>query len=197
MNQFSLFNLQKIKYAFICCIVCIISPLAFAETISQESPSQEIEPEITSSQTTINDKPISIDADNQQIDIKNNTITFTGNVVILQDGLNIKANTVVITNMQSKDNQVITAYGKPVLFEKVTDNNPNQTVKGHSNQLVYNVKSNNVVLTGKAELFQQDNHISSDIITYNIKQKKIQAQSQKGNRVKTTIIPNQAREINQ
>lgn len=197
MNQFSLFNLQKIKYAFICCIVCIISPLAFAETISQESPSQEIESEITSSQTTINDKPISIDADNQQIDIKNNTITFTGNVVILQDGLNIKANTVVITNMQSKDNQVITAYGKPVLFEKVTDNNPNQTVKGHSNQLVYNVKSNNVVLTGKAELFQQDNHISSDIITYNIKQKKIQAQSQKGNRVKTTIIPNQAREINQ
>lgn len=171
---------HKVKYILLSLILISLIPFAMA----QVSPSP-----------TINNKPISIDADNQQIDLQKNTITFTGNVVIIQDGLKIKANTVIITEMQSKDNQIITANGKPVYFEQTYQNDNKQTITGHANQLVYMVKQNNVTLTGNAELFQQDNHINSDKIVYDVEQQKILAESDTGNRVKTTIIPNQVKEI--
>ncbi|WP_392558928.1 lipopolysaccharide transport periplasmic protein LptA [Orbus mooreae] len=171
---------KKISYVLVSLLLSLLAPVAMAKT----TPS-----------ATINNKPISIDADNQQIDLKNNTITFTGNVIILQDGLEIKANTVTITNMDSKDSQTITANGNPVYFKQTDDQDKNKTITGHAQQLTYQVKQNTVTMTGKAELVQQDNHIVSDTIIYNVNQQQILAQSNKGNRVKTTIIPNQVQEI--
>ncbi|WP_392552244.1 lipopolysaccharide transport periplasmic protein LptA [Orbus wheelerorum] len=170
----------KAKCVLISILITLLSPLSMAQEISNP---------------TINNQPISIDADNQQIDLQKNTITFTGNVVIIQDSLKIKANTVVITDMQSKDNQIMTAYGTPVYFEQTYQNNDKQTITGHADQLVYQVKQNSVTLTGHAELFQQDNHIVSNKIVYDVEQQKIQAQPGNGNRVKTTIVPNQVKEI--
>jgi len=169
-------------------VKCVLASLSIA-LFSQLAMAQ------VSPNPTINNQPISIDADNQQIDLQRNTITFTGNVVITQDGLKIKANTVIITDMQSKDDQVITAYGPPVYLEHTYQNDDKQTITGHANQLVYQVKQNSVTLTGNAELFQQDNHIISDKIIYDVDQQKILAQSDNGGRVKTTIIPNQVKEI--
>lgn len=180
MSNYVLSISKKTSYILVGLLISLFTPLAIAQTTSN---------------TTINNKPISIDADNQQIDLKNNTITFTGNVIIIQDGLEIKANSVVITNMDSKDNQIITANGNPVYFEQTHENNQSQTIRGHANQLVYQVKQNSVTMVGNAELLQQDNHIQSDTITYNIVEQKILATSNKGKRVKTTIIPNQIQEI--
>jgi len=179
MIQTVLSRSNKVKYALASLVILLLSPL----TMAQITPNP-----------TINNKPISIDADNQQIDLQKNTITFTGNVVIIQDSLKVKANTVIITDMQSKDNQIITAYGTPVYLEQTYQNDDKQTITGHANQLVYQVKQNLVILTGNAELFQQDNHIISDKIIYDVDQQKIQAQSDNGGRVKTTIIPNQVKE---
>ncbi|RKS86019.1 lipopolysaccharide export system protein LptA [Orbus hercynius] len=170
----------KIKFMLVGLIISLLSSLSHAQT----SPS-----------ATINNKPISIDADNQQIDLKNNTITFTGNVVIIQDNLEVKAHTVVITDMNSKENQIITANGSPVYFKQMNAQSPKQTIIGHANQLIYQVKENSVTLIGDAELLQQDNHIVSNKIIYDVNQQKILAQANKGSRVKTTIIPNQVQEI--
>ncbi|MWP62849.1 lipopolysaccharide transport periplasmic protein LptA [Gilliamella sp. Pas-s25] len=139
-------------------------------------------------------KPIAIDADNQQIDIENNTITFIGNVVIVQEGLTIKADKVVVTEMQNTEKQKITAYGNPVNYKQILPKN-NKVVTGHSSQVIYNVKQNNIVLQGKAELFQQDNHIVSEMIIYDVKKQQIFAQPGKNRRVKSTIIPNQVKEM--
>lgn len=149
----------------------------------------------TTPPATVNDKPITIDADNQQIDIKQDSMTFTGNVVIQQGELTVNADSVVITEMKSKDNQIITAKGNPVRFMQYVDNDPTKIIKGHSQQLIYNVRKNQVTLIEKAELTRQDNHITSDKIIYDVDEQKIQAQSGKNNRVKTTIIPNQVQEI--
>ncbi|GAA5111802.1 lipopolysaccharide ABC transporter substrate-binding protein LptA [Orbus sasakiae] len=180
MNLSVLYRSNKLKAILVSLAISLASPF----TIAQTAPN-----------TTINNKPIAIDADNQQIDLQNNTITFSGNVVITQDGLKVKANTVIITNMQSKDNQTITAHGKPVYFEQTNANDAKQKITGHADQLIYQVKQNAVTLTGHAELFQQDNHIISDKIIYDVDQQKIRAQSGKGGRVKTTIVPNQVKEI--
>ncbi|WP_392561394.1 lipopolysaccharide transport periplasmic protein LptA [Orbus sturtevantii] len=180
MIQFDSSLFHKVNYALVIILVTLLCPLALA----QVSPNP-----------TINNKPIAIDADNQQINLQKNTITFTGNVVITQDDLKIKANTVIITDMQSKDNQIITAYGTPVYFEQTYQNDDKQTITGHANQLIYQVKQNSVTLLDKAELLQQDNRITSDKIVYDVEQQKIEAQPGNGNRVKTIIIPNQVKEI--
>ena len=140
-------------------------------------------------------KPITVDADNQQIDIEKNIITFNGNVQIIQEGLTIWADKVVVTDMQDTSKQKITAYGKPVKYKQILPQNK-KIVTGHSQQVIYNVKENNIVLQGNAELFQQDNHISSSIITYDVKKQQIVAQPGKKGRVKSTIIPSQVKEMN-
>ncbi|MCO6523836.1 MAG: lipopolysaccharide transport periplasmic protein LptA [Candidatus Schmidhempelia sp.] len=144
--------------------------------------------------TTINNKPINIDADNQQIDIKNNTITFSGNVQIEQDNFKITAERVVISHIQNKDEQRVTAYGEPVKFKQTMVNN--KIVSGHATQLDYDIKSHTITLTGDAELNQQDNVIRSQVIAYNINQQQILAKGNGSTRVRTTIIPNQITEIN-
>jgi len=58
-------------------VKCVLASLSIA-LFSQLAMAQ------VSPNPTINNQPISIDADNQQIDLQKNTITFTGNVVITQ-----------------------------------------------------------------------------------------------------------------
>lgn len=179
MNQKILHFSDNIKYILATVLLGLFIPSTLAQTANS---------------TAINDKPISIDADNQQMDLKNNTVTFTGNVIIIQNGVEIKAASVVVTEINSKDNQIITASGKPVYFTQLNDNKK-QEITGHANKLIYNVKQNKITMTGNAALFQQSNHILSDEIIYDVTQQKIVAQSNKGKRVKTTIIPSQVQEI--
>lgn len=174
-------HFNYLKAIVVSCIIVMLPSISIAQTLSEPN---------------LNNMPISIDADNQQIDIQKNTMTFSGNVVIIQDKISIKANKVVITEIQSQNNQVITAYGKPVFFEQTIEKDgTHYTITGRADRLVYEVKNNNVVMNGNAEIIQRDNRITSDLITYNVEQRKIQAQSNEGHRVKTTIHPNQIREI--
>lgn len=190
MNYAILLKRKKITYLMISCILYLISTSLFAAPVSEQKTKSGQTPN-----ATINHKPISIDANNQKIDIQKNTITFSGKVVIIQDGLKINADEVVITDMQSKNQQTITAYGKPVYFQQVVEGKTKQIITGHAKELIYQVKQNNVILKGQAELVQQGNHISSDVMTYNVEKQTIQALSNQGNRVKTTIIPEQIKEI--
>lgn len=141
---------------------------------------------------TINNKPISIDADHQEIDIKTNTVTFTGNVIIIQDSLKVTAEKVIINNMQSKNNQNIIAYGEPVYFTQTMENN--RIIEGQAKELNYDVKLASVTLIGKAEINQQDNQIRSEKIIYKVNEQHIIAQGSATQRVTTTIIPNQLKE---
>ena len=178
----SRFNLNKIKSILVSCFIISISTLSYAE--SSENPK-------------INAMPISIDADNQQIDIQKNNMTFSGNVVIIQDNITIKANKVVITEIQSKEDQTITAYGQPVLFEQqVQKNDTHYKITGNADKLIYRVKQNDVTMQGNAQIKQKDNYINSNIINYDVQQRKIEAQSDTRQRVRTIIMPEQVKEIN-
>ena len=72
----------------------------------------------------------------------------------------------------------------------------NKIVTGHSSQVIYDVKDSNIILQGDAELVQDDNRIKSSLITYDLKRQRIFAQPGRNERVKTTIIPNQVKEMN-
>ncbi|MDF7671274.1 lipopolysaccharide transport periplasmic protein LptA [Orbaceae bacterium ESL0721] len=181
-KQISLFSLLFLSFA------CFANETKGVTT--PDSTPQSVQPTLSS-----NKKPIAIDADNQQIDIEKNSVTFSGNVVIVQDGLNIKADKVVITDMQDSTKQKITAYGKPIKFTQ-TIPEKDRVITGHSNKLIYDVKSNFVTLIGNAEIVQQDNHINSALITYDMNKQLIFAQPGKKERVKTVIVPNQIKRTN-
>ena len=181
-------SLKQVVFSLI--LLLPISLSSFANELTSQSINSKEEHKMFA-----DNKPITIDADNQKIDIENNTITFIGNVVIIQEGLTIKADKVVITDTQDKNKQKITAYGNPVNYKQILPEK-NKIVTGHSSQVIYVVKQNNVILRGHAELFQQDNHIVSDLITYDVKKQQILANPGKNMRVKSTIIPNQVKGMN-
>ncbi|WP_392566019.1 lipopolysaccharide transport periplasmic protein LptA [Utexia brackfieldae] len=163
--------------------LCFALALSFSTIVNAEQKTA----------TVVNNQPISIDADNQEIDIQNNTITFTGNVMVEQGTLKVNANRMTINNVQNKAEQRITAYGTPVKFHQVLANN--KLVDGQAETLTYDVKNGIITLQGDAKLTQQDNTIVSQIITYNIAKQQIMAKGNEKSRVKTIIVPNQVTEI--
>lgn len=174
---------MKIKHWIITLIYVLpfISYFFITATLAQET---------TSSLST---HPINIDADSQHIDIAKDTSVFTGNVVIVQDTLRLKADKVIINNMQNKKMQRIIAIGSPVTFQQILGQQ--KKVDGYADKLVYDVSDYDVILMGNAYLTHGDNTIRSQIVRYNMIEHRVSANSNQKNRVKTTIVPSQLSEL--
>ncbi len=139
-------------------------------------------------------QPISITSDNQSLDMESSVVTFTDNVVITQGSILIKASKVTITRPpeNSGKKETVEAFGSPVSFHQKLDNG--KPVDGKANKVHYDLGAEFLTLTGNAELKQLDSKINGDRITYDVKKQQLKANSAKGNRVKTVLIPNQLNE---
>ena len=140
-------------------------------------------------------QPVNIDSLNQSLDMQSNVSTFTGNVVIKQGTIEIKADKVVVTRPGGDQNKTyIEAFGKPVTFYQMQDNG--KPVKGHSLKVRYDVAPQLVTLTGNAYLEQLDSNVKGERITYLVQQQQMQAYGDKGKRVKTVLVPSQLQDKN-
>ncbi|WP_066284181.1 MULTISPECIES: lipopolysaccharide transport periplasmic protein LptA [Arsenophonus] len=138
-------------------------------------------------------QPIQINSVKQSLDLEKNVIIFTKNVFIKQGSLNIRADKVVVTRQKKNTKKiVIEAYGTPIFFYQLQ--NDDKLIKGHSNKIRYEMENEIIILKGNAYLKQLDNNITADKITYLIKTNKIEALSDKGNRVTTILLPYQLQE---
>ncbi|RLM27549.1 lipopolysaccharide ABC transporter substrate-binding protein LptA [Brenneria alni] len=135
-------------------------------------------------------QPIHIDSAQQSLDMQGNTVTFTGNVVVKQGTIEVKADKVVVTRPQGEQgSEVIEGYGNPVTFYQMQDNG--KPMKGHAQKIRYELANDFLVLTGNAYLEQMDSNIKGDRITYLVKQQQMEAFSDKGKRVTTVLVPSQ------
>lgn len=136
-------------------------------------------------------KPINIVSNNQSLDMDSSVVTFTDNVIITQGSILIKADKVVITRPPEKSNKKdsIEAFGKPVSIQQTLDNG--KVVKGKGQKVHYDLTKEFLVLTGNAELKQQDSHIRSNSITYDVKKQQLKANGSAKSRVQTVLIPTQ------
>ncbi|KAA8999232.1 lipopolysaccharide ABC transporter substrate-binding protein LptA [Affinibrenneria salicis] len=135
-------------------------------------------------------QPIHIDSAQQSLDMQGNTVTFSGNVVVKQGTIEIKADKVVVTRAQGdKGQEVIEGFGNPVTFYQMQDSG--KPVKGHAQKMRYELANDFVVLTGNAYLEQLDSNVKGDRITYRVKLQQMEAFSDKGNRVTTVLVPSQ------
>ncbi|MCV9879742.1 lipopolysaccharide ABC transporter substrate-binding protein LptA [Brenneria izbisi] len=138
-------------------------------------------------------QPIHIDSEQQSLDMQSNTVTFTGNVVVKQGTIEVKADKVVVTQPQGeRGREVVEGYGNPVTFYQMQDNG--KPVKGHARKVRYELANDFLVLTGDAYLEQVDSNVKGDRITYLVKQQQMEAFSDKGKRVTTVLVPSQLQE---
>ncbi|MCU4675462.1 lipopolysaccharide transport periplasmic protein LptA [Catenovulum sp. 2E275] len=134
---------------------------------------------------------IVIDAQNQQLDINTNTLTFSGKVEVSQGSLLMTSDKLQVikgANPQ-QDQDVLIASGTPAHYQQELENGAHLTAS--ANQIHYRVADRILTLTGNAQISQQGSQVSGDKIEYNLNLQKLVASSEQtsGNRVRTVLTP--------
>lgn len=109
------------------------------------------------------EKPVNIEADSAFMNNERGHAVYSGNVVITQGSIKIRASKVEITAPDSEI-QLIHASGSPVRFEQKMDNGT--LAKGTASNFQYFVEKKRIVLSGKAQLAQNKDIFNSEHMEY-------------------------------
>ena len=148
-------------------------------------------------------QPINIEADQALFDQINAFTEYMGSVTLEQGSLLIEADRIEIFQDAEQQLKKVLAFGSPVSLKQQTlDNEGNiQWVQAEAKNLHYSVISQQVELSGEAQMRRENTEIISERIVYNIQTDVFSASNQASDekttadtRVKITIP---AREINQ
>nr|WP_269472440.1 lipopolysaccharide transport periplasmic protein LptA [Candidatus Erwinia haradaeae] len=133
---------------------------------------------------------IHIHADNQMVDMLGNIATATGHVLVTQGSIKLMADKIIVTRPNG-DNQkiIIDAYGNFTTFYQMQNNG--KPIQGHAKQIHYEFNTNKVELNGNASMEQLNSNIQCDHLVYFIKENKIDAISNHGHRITSTLTPSQ------
>lgn len=107
---------------------------------------------------------IQIEADQASLDQKNQVTVFSGNVIIKQGTLNIRAQNVRVAKDKS-GNQQMSASGSPVYFSQELENKGK--VEGQGNKVEYSSATHIVKLVGNAKVQRGGDVARGQSITYN------------------------------
>lgn len=135
------------------------------------------------------EQPIYIDSDNQELDIQKNIVTFSGNVILRQGSIDIRADKVVVTRGHTEGKETIDAYGKPATFHQIMDDG--KPIDGAALKMRYETSTEFLKMTDEAILIQEGSEIQGKVISYKIDEQKLVAESGKKKRVTTILQPNQ------
>ena len=112
-------------------------------------------------------QPIAVEADSGSLDQANQSTTFTGNVIIRQGTLNIRASSVNVSRNE-KSEQFVKASGAPVRFSQTLDGGKG-TVNGQADNVDYSSATGIVTLTGRARVQRGGDVAEGAVITYNMR----------------------------
>lgn len=134
-------------------------------------------------------QPIYIDSDSQHLDLKTNTVIFTGDVFLRQGRIKIYADKIIVNRQNKKANsEVIQAYGNPASFQQTMEDG--KKINGQALEARYEVAKSQLTMNKEAVLIQENgNKIEGQKITYNIAKQLLAAESNAGKRVTTVLQP--------
>ncbi|MFM2482963.1 lipopolysaccharide transport periplasmic protein LptA [Celerinatantimonas sp. YJH-8] len=132
---------------------------------------------------------IVVNADQQKVNIKNNTVTFYQNVTVSQGSIHLTADRVTVYGSGEKGSEVMVATGKPARFQQKMDDG--RVLKGHADTVRYELKSRIVTLTEDAQLQQAESLVKGNSIRYNIQSQEMVADGGKQGHVTTIFQPQQ------
>lgn len=117
-------------------------------------------------------KPVRINADTVVFNKAKGLAVYSGNVVIVQGSLQIRAWEITIQAPRNTI-QSITAKGSPVQFQQTMDDG--KVAKGKANLVRYLVPQKQLYLDGAAELTQNNDKFSSQHIEYSTRTGELKA----------------------
>ncbi|MCR5536472.1 MAG: lipopolysaccharide transport periplasmic protein LptA [Succinivibrio sp.] len=139
--------------------------------------------------STDKDQPIHIESKEQLADMKANKVIFSGSVKATQGSIELLAEKAELTRDASGELKSVQCYGKPVTFKQVQDNG--KTIRSQSSVLEYLPLQHEVILSGKATIWQDGSHVDGERIVYNLKTEKMKASNAntQDGRVHSTFMP--------
>ncbi len=133
--------------------------------------------------TSGDNNPVSIESSTLELDQQNGLATYSGNVIVKQNGKELLADKVIMyKNAQGKMDKIL-AFGKPA---KYTGTNKEEPVFGEANKITFLTSKQDMILEGQAKLTQKKDSFTAPFITYNLQSKMIRSKSQEG--IRPTII---------
>lgn len=124
--------------------------------------------------------PLDITADELTVNPANNTAIFSGNVQLIQEGISMGAEKIIITS---------TAENKDVKSVIATQNVTFSFSQGKAtgNRAEWNPNTNKIKLTGNVTLTQAGNTLSGNALTYDMISGKAQLSAGNSGRVKAVF----------
>lgn len=123
------------------------------------------------------------------LNFDNSSWVFTGNVRITMDGGKLHSRQANVEFRRQRITRA-TILGDPAEFEQQRQGSSDRA-HGHSDSIVYDLLGGIVTLTGNAWLSEGPNEINGRELVYNVKEQRVKAQTQAGDkdRVRITIRP--------
>ena len=112
-------------------------------------------------------QPIEIQADNGMLDQGRQVTVFSGNVVVKQGSIDIRAARIEVQR-SAEGSQVMTATGSPVTFKQQLDDGKGW-VNGQAQKVTYQSASGLITLMGNAKVQRGGDVVQGNHITYNTK----------------------------
>tara|TARA_Y100000994_G_scaffold222305_1_gene202461 strand:- start:589 stop:978 length:390 start_codon:yes stop_codon:yes gene_type:complete len=121
------------------------------------------------------------------MDQVNGIVNYNGNVQVDQGTLRLIAEKIIVEYEDQKVTRII-ATGSPARYKQVIDEEGNE-VKANSDKIIYFTKNEIIELIGNSYLWENNNEINGSVISYYIREGKVNAESEENKPVKMILQP--------
>ena len=145
-------------------------------------------PVLASARSTDRNQPMQLDADGQDCNVAdaNSKCVFTGNVVIVQGTLEVRASRAEVVRRNGDIDQVVLTGSQATMKQQMDDGTD---LDAKSSNVDYDLKNEVVVFTGNVAITQPRGTLNGQRVVYNMKSGQVQSGGEGNGRVKMTIQP--------
>ncbi|WP_237057782.1 lipopolysaccharide transport periplasmic protein LptA [Microbulbifer sediminum] len=124
-------------------------------------------------------QPVKVNAQKLEANRGKNLSVYSGNVVITQGSLQIRADRVEVHGNPEGEIRRVIATGSPAHFQQQMQQTQN-LIKARARRIEFKVNSDELQLTGDAYVDRDGNTLAAEQIDYDLNSEKMQAQGQSG-----------------
>jgi lipopolysaccharide export system protein LptA len=141
--------------------------------------------------TTDFSQPIEVNADRNEASLKQQMLVYSGNVIVKQGTLLIKADKLTVDRSGGEGKEVFIAVGRPAVYSQVLDGD--KPIQASAEEIRYTMATRVLTLTGKAEITQSGSLVRSAKIEYDLLKQQLSAESEEGKERVTTIFTSEGK----
>jgi lipopolysaccharide export system protein LptA len=133
-----------------------------------------------SSAATADTNDLTIKSTNQDMNYKVNTMYFSGDVIVNQGKLTIRADELFVETNDDGTSEKLIAKGNPASFTQQSKTNTAETISATANEVVYIVDAQTLTLTGAASYQQGGSKVTGKNIVFDLKEQRVKAEGGEG-----------------